>query len=146
METDTGPFTSISEAKELIDWIDGIFARRQGLRWAIADRADDALIGTCGFNIWNRRNRSAEIGYDLRSDRWGEGLATEAVGRMIQFGFEEMDLNRIQADTQLDNARSGRVLLKLGFREEGVLRQAGFWRNEYHDLRLYGLLRQDWQP
>ena len=146
LETDTGPFTSIDEAEELIDWIEGILASRQGLRWVAAGRNDDMLIGTCGFNIWNRHNNSAEIGYDLLSAHWGVGLGTEAVRRVVQFGFEEMDLNRIQADTQLDNTRSGRVLTKLGFREEGVMRQAGFWRDEYHDLRLYSLLRQEWQP
>ena len=144
LSTDTGPFTELSEAQEVMDWFGAIFTSRQGLRWAITLReGDGSLIGTCGFNIWNRRNNSAEIGYDLMPDHWGEGIAPEAVRAMIDWGFEHMALNRIQADVMLDNEASARVLLKLGFTEEGVQRQGGFWRGEYHDLRYFGLLRQD---
>lgn len=145
LSTDTGPFTEMWEAEEVMDWFGAIFRARQGLRWAITVRdGDGSLIGTCGFNVWNRRNRSAEIGYDLMPDYWGRGIATEAVQRIISWGFKEMGLNRIQADAMVHNEASARVLEKLGFAEEGLQRQGGYWRNEFHDLRYFGLLRRDW--
>jgi ribosomal-protein-alanine N-acetyltransferase len=144
--TDTGPFTTLEEAKEVMTWITEIFAAQTGMRWAITTKHDgDALIGTCGYNRWFRSNNSAEIGYDLDQLWWGAGLMTEALHAMLLFGFEHMGLNRIEADVTVGNDRSARVLEKLGFREEGLLRQRGYWRDQYHDLRFFGLLREDWQ-
>ncbi len=142
MSTDTGPFTEMREAQEVMDWFGALFTSHQGLRWAITMReGDGSMIGTCGFNIWNRRNNSAEIGYDLNPEYWGRGIALEAVEAMIAWGFENMELNRIQADVMAHNDRSARVLEKLGFSHEGVQRQGGYWRDEYHDLHYFGLLR-----
>lgn len=144
MLTDTGPFTEMWEAEEVMTWFGAIFSAHQGLRWAITLRGgDDRLIGTCGFNIWNRRSNSAEIGYDLMPAHWGQGIVPEALQAMISWGFENLGLNRIQADVMVHNEGSARVLKKLGFTEEGLLRQSGYWRDEYHDLRYFGLLRQD---
>ncbi len=144
LSTDTGPFREIWEAQEVMDWFGTIFTAKQGMRWAITlNDGEGSLIGTCGFNIWNRRNNSAEIGYDLMARYWSQGLATEAVRAMIDWGFANLSLNRIQADVMVHNAFSARLLEKLGFTEEGLLRQAGYWRGEYHDLRYFGLLRSD---
>jgi len=142
LSTDTGPFTEMWEAQEVVDWFGAIFTSHQGLRWAITLReGDGSMIGSCGFNIWNRRSNSAEIGYDLMPEHWGKGVATEAVRAIIDWGFQAMKLNRIQADVMVHNDGSARVLEKLGFVEEGLQRQGGFWRGGYHDLRYFGLLR-----
>ncbi|NIW38715.1 MAG: GNAT family N-acetyltransferase, partial [Gemmatimonadetes bacterium] len=87
--------------------------------------------------------RQAEIGYDLAHRHWGRGLMTEALRPMLRFGFEEMDLHRIEAGVTVGNEASARVLEKLGFREEGLLRRGGYWKGAYHDLRGFGLLRRD---
>ncbi len=143
--TDTGPFTTIDEAVEVMAWIRDIFARQRGMRWVIAPAsAEERLIGTCGFNMWRTWNNSAEIGYDLARAHWGQGLMTEALNVVIRFGFERMGLNRVEADVTVGNDGSVKVLEKLGFHEEGVLRQRGFWKGDYHDLRLFSLLRADW--
>lgn len=144
LATDTGPFTEMADAEEVMAWFAAIFRAHQGLRWAISQREGDGdLIGTCGFNVWNRRNNSAEIGYDLRPEYWGRGLATEAVQAIIDWGFDRLALNRIQADVMVGNEASARVLNKLGFVEEGTQRQGGYWRGQYHDLRYFSLLRSD---
>lgn len=144
LSTDTGPFTEMWQAEEVMNWFAAIRRARQGLRWAITLReGDGSLIGTCGFNSWSRRNNSAGIGYDLMPEFWGRGIATEAVRAMLEWGFEHLALNRIQADVIVGNVTSGRVLQKLGFVAEGVQRAGGFWRGEYHDLRRFSLLRSD---
>lgn len=145
--TDTGPFESPEEAEEVMEWICGIFAQHVGMRWALALKTDeDAMIGTAGYNQWHQWNNSAEIGYDLKSDLWGSGLMTEALRQMLGFGFDNMALNRIEADVTVGNEASARVLEKLGFREEGLLRQRGFWKGAYHDLVVFSLLRSDRAP
>lgn len=142
--TDTGPFRSRHEAIEVMEWIGGIFDRKEGMRWAIAQRDDvDLLVGTAGFNTWTRWNSSAEIGYDLAESCWGQGLMVEALRPILDFGFARMALNRIEADVTIGNFASVRVLEKLGFQREGLLRQRGFWKDSYHDLWLYSLLASD---
>lgn len=143
--TDTGPFTTMAEAVDVMAWITEIFNERRGMRWAITSRTSpDALIGTCGYNRWDRSSNSADIGYDLMRRFWGDGLMTEALQAIIEFGFQQMGLNRIEADVTVGNDRSARLLEKLGFCEEGLLRQRGHWKGRYHDLHVYGLLRDDW--
>lgn len=143
--TDTGPFSDVDDAQEVIDWISRIFEQRRGLRWALAlADNEEQMIGTCGYNHWDPSNNSGGIGYDLAKDHWGKGLMTEALQPVIRFGFERMGLNRIEADVTVGNDASARVLQKLGFTEEGLLRQRGFWKGRYHDLRMFGLLRGDW--
>ena len=107
------------------------------------------LIGTCGFNSWSPKMRNATIGDDLREAQWGRGLASEAVGYMLAAGFEGAlpcgALNRVQADTVPGNEASEGLLRKLGFVEEGVRRQAGYWKGAFHDLKCFGLLRDEFQ-
>ena len=88
---------------------------------------------------------SATIGYDLNKNYWGQGIITEALISVIKAAFTIDSLfgilNRIQADTIPGNIASEKVLLKLGFKEEGLRRQSGFWKNKYHDLKYFGLLK-----
>jgi ribosomal-protein-alanine N-acetyltransferase len=143
--TDTGPFESPAEAEEVMEWIDDIFAKHLGMRWALALKTDEGeMIGTAGYNRWQRWNHSAEIGYDLKRDLWGRGLMVEALGAVLGFGFREMALNRVEADVTVGNEASVRVLEKLGFHQEGLSRQRGFWKGDYHDLLMFGLLRHEW--
>jgi ribosomal-protein-alanine N-acetyltransferase len=142
--TDTGPFGSREEADEVIAWMEGIFSNKVGLRWAITRRgAENVLIGTAGYNHWTRWNDSAEIGYDLVSAMWGQGLMTEALEAILSFGFDRMGLNRIEADVTVGNVASERVLEGLGFTREGLLRQRGYWKGSYHDVWQFSLLRSD---
>ena len=146
LNTDTGPFATPEEADRLISWFGEIFEQKRGMRWAITGTSDpEVLIGTCGYNSWHRWNNSAEIGYDLAYRFWGRGFMTEALTSMIDFGFAEMELNRVEADVTVGNDRSAAVLQKLGFVEEGLLRQRGYWRGAYVNLRFFGLLRADWK-
>ena len=85
---------------------------------------------------------TGDIGYDLARDQWGQGSATEALTAAIRFGFAEMLLNRIEAQTIADNASSTRLLGRLGFAREGTRRRYS-WEEDgtFHDGAIYGLLR-----
>lgn len=143
---DVDTLESLEDADGIIDWITDRFATRRGIRWAIILKTsgDHNLIGTCGYNHWSERGHYASIGYDLMSPYWGQGITPEAVGAMLDFGFNTLGLNRVEADVTIGNTASSRVLTKLGFTFEGVLRQRGYWKGEYHDLQFYSLLREEY--
>ena len=91
--------------------------------------------------------RNATIGYDLHPEYWNKGIATEALCEIIRAAFSGLlpcgPLHRIQADTIPGNVASEKVLLKLGFKEEGCRRECAYLRGAYHDMKYYGLLRPD---
>lgn len=144
---DVDTLESLADADGIIEWITDRFEAKRGIRWAITLKASDDhnLIGTCGFNHWSERGHYASIGYDLMSAYWGQGIMPEAVGAMLDFGFNMLGLNRIEADVTIGNSASSRVLTKLGFSYEGVLRQRGYWKDTYHDLQFYSLLREEYK-
>lgn len=141
------PMTGPDQAAGYIEQIRAWFASRGGLQWGIAlDDDDDRIIGTvtlCAFALEHRR---CEIGYALGADCWGQGLAGEAVARALAFAFDELDLARIEADVDPRNDASIRLLERLGFRREGLLRARWRVAGEVQDALMYGLLREQRTP
>ncbi len=140
------PYATPDEARrDVLDWAQMAFEQRRGLRWGLTRIGSDDLIGTAGFNWWDRDNRCAEIGYDLNRHYWGQGLMTEAVHAMLRWGFSHMALNRIEADTTEGNIGSIRVLEKCGFTHEGTMHERHFAQGRFWDNLRYGLLRRDYE-
>lgn len=141
-------FTDVSQASKLIEFFNSRFEEKSGIRWAIRLKDTGKLVGTCGFNSWNPKMKNAVIGYDLMPKYWGNGITIEAVRRAIKAAFSgELScgkLNRIQADTVPGNFASEALLLKVGFKEEGIRRQSGYWKNQFHDLKCFGLLQSEY--
>jgi ribosomal-protein-alanine N-acetyltransferase len=144
---DLEAFTDLSQAIKIIRFFQARFNENLGIRWAIRLKETNKLIGTCGFNAWNPAMKNAVIGYDLLPDFWGKGYTTEAVHRIIKVAFSgELacgELNRIQGDTVPGNSASESVLCKVGFKEEGLRRQSGYWKNKFHDLKCFGLIQSE---
>lgn len=145
---DLEAFTSIDQASNIIKLFKNRFVESLGIRWAIRLKENGEFIGTCGFNSWNRKMRSSVVGYDISRKYWGNGYATEGLKAVIKFGFSGRlpcgDLNRIQGDTVPGNSASEAVLVKLGFKEEGILRESGYWKGRFHDLKCFGLIKVEY--
>jgi ribosomal-protein-alanine N-acetyltransferase len=140
------PLEIEEEAEALIEiWLE-VQSRRQGARWAIVLKEDGGVAGTCGFNSLNLAEKRGELSYDLAPSHWGRGLVPEAAGAVLRYGYDELRLNRVQACVVPEGAQSMRVLEKLGFQREGVLRAAGFWKGRFWDKVCYSLLRDEWRP
>jgi ribosomal-protein-alanine N-acetyltransferase len=124
------------------------FAKRmadsRGYAWGIEHRADAKVIGTCGFQPGIVPGVRGEIGYALARPYWGQGLMTEAVRAALRFGFRTLGLNRIEARAKVENAASWRVMEKVGMTLEGTLREVAFNKGHYLTLRLYSILRREW--
>ncbi|ATG77145.1 GNAT family protein [Pseudoalteromonas sp. B131b] len=147
---DLNVFREHNQAANLINLFNERYHEQQGIRWAIRLKPTGQLIGTCGFNSWNSKMRNAVIGYELHPQFWRCGYTVEAVRAIVDAGFSGIlacgKLNRIQADTIPENIASESLLLRLGFKEEGLRRECGFWKNKFHDLKCFGLLRSEFSP
>ncbi|MEM1042802.1 MAG: GNAT family N-acetyltransferase [Bacteroidota bacterium] len=139
------PLEDLGAAQRYLAEIDTGFAERVLFQWAITEPDPDQLIGTVTLTAWDRTNRHAEVGFVLAPAQWGTGYASEAVRAVLGFGFGRMDLHRIEAELDPRNGGSERLLRRLGFRREGLLRQRWYLYNEWCDSLLYGLLRADWE-
>jgi ribosomal-protein-alanine N-acetyltransferase len=114
-------------------------------RLGIVLKETNELIGTLGFHRFSKRDSCAEAGADLMRSHWGKGLMTEALKSLLEFGFNDMNLNRIEATANLKNARSIRLMERIGFQKEGVLRKKYFYKGQYHDDVVYSLLKEEWK-
>jgi [ribosomal protein S5]-alanine N-acetyltransferase len=117
-----------------------------GARLAMDRVSDGVFIGWCGLTRWNPEYRSASMGYCLDDAAWGHGYATEGARAVLQWAFDTLDLNRVQAEADTRNVASARVLEKLGFLREGTLREDCVVNGDVSDSGVYGLLRREWQP
>jgi RimJ/RimL family protein N-acetyltransferase len=105
------------------------------------ESADNEYVGGVGLMHIDQRNRSAELGISIaRPDDWGKGYGSEASVLMLRHGFEELNLHRIHLRVYDYNERGQKAYAKIGFVEEGRLRQAHFRHGAWHDVVLMGIL------
>jgi len=114
-----------------------------GIRWGICTHDSATLLGTCGFQKWNREWNSCIMRYDLKVEARGQGYMQEALRSAIVWAFANMNLNRIEAQIHPSNRPSILLVERLGFVREGIMRKAGYWDEQYHDLCVYGLLKNE---
>ena len=115
---DTEPLKNMEQADEIIRFYtvpEPVFWHR----WIIIRKEDGEKIGTCGFHRLNKEKSTVEIGYDISSDFWGKGYATEAVGRLIEFLKEVLKVRKINACIYIQNDRSINVVKHFGFKPTG---------------------------
>lgn len=135
--------TSLLQARMEVDYALDLFRYRRSIYWAISDLSSDRLIGSCGFNYWNRDHGRAEISYDLAREYWGKGVMSSAVHAVLEFAFEHMQLHRVEATVTPTNIGSLKVLEKLGFQQEGLLREQKLLHGTFEDAIMLSLLRKE---
>ena len=137
-------WNSLDQASQKIAQYDKALRENESIGLAIATVDTNTVIGTCSLFHLDEQCRRAEIGYGLASASWGKGYMHEALITLIKFGFEVLDLNRIEADIDPRNLASIRSVERLGFVKEGHLRERWIVEGEISDSNIYGLLRRDW--
>lgn len=135
-----GPLDGLEAAREYREGIEAGTRDRTFFQWAVTVPPGDRLVGTVTLGSWDRANRRAEIGFIVRPDRQGEGVASAAVRAALAFGAEAMRLHRVEADVDPDNAGSRALLERLGFVYEGRLRERWFTFGTWKDSLIYGWL------
>ncbi len=140
----TPPLPDKDAATKLISEIHDLFQRRMILKWGIALRPDDQLIGSITLFNLDFNHRRAEIGYALAREHWGQGYMNEALMALLKYAFEDLNLHRIEADVDPRNTASIKTVERLGFQREGYLRERWQVNGEIQDAFFYGLLRHEW--
>lgn len=141
----TPPLANRAAASKLVSEIQDGFKRRELLKWGIALRTDDSLIGSVTLFHPDFTHRRAEIGYALGRAHWGNGYMQETLQAVLNYAFTVLNLHRIEADVDPRNAASVRTLERLGFQREGYLRERWHVNGEIQDAFFYGLLKPDWE-
>ena len=141
----TPPLPNIEAASKLISEIEEGNERHNMLKWGIALRSNDALIGSVTLFNLEFTHRRAEIGYAQGRAYWGQGYMQETLKAVINYAFDSLNIHRLEADVDPRNAASVRTLERLGFQREGYLRERWQVNGEIQDAFFYGLLRPDWK-
>ncbi len=137
--------TSIHQTRAYIRFLIRQYRSAAPGTFVIALRQSGKVVGTIGFMWVQPENRSAEVGYSLSRAYWNQGIMTEALRAVLEFGFTKLNLNRIEAQHESDNPASGHVMQKADMRREGTLRQRLYNKGRYADVELYAMLRADYQ-
>ncbi|GIQ69656.1 N-acetyltransferase [Xylanibacillus composti] len=139
------PLDNIGQAEGIIHFMNQLYDQKSAFRWGIIRKADGKLIGTCGYNGWEiQRGSRGEIAYDLGKAYWRQGYMSEVLQSAISFGFDTMSLHRIEAFTNMDAVPSMKLLERMGFKEEGILRGYAMFHGQFCDQRCYSLLKLEW--
>ena len=137
------PTPTRQQTDEKLALIDTGIREHTSIVWVLSPRGARELWGTAGFWRWNKEHHNAELGYALLPAHWGGGLMAEALRAILAFGFARLALHRAEANVDPDNAASRRVLEKLGFVQEGLLRENWCAGERFTDTVTFGLLERD---
>lgn len=136
-------FENIVQVQRLINGMQQSFEAKQKIIWGIAPKDAKKIIGYCGYHAFDESNETGEVSFCLAKEYWGQGIMTDALRAIIPFGFEKIDLNRIEAKSMPENTGSFKVLEKAGFQKEGLIRQGLLKNGIFYDLCLYSILKSD---
>ena len=139
------PETLEEAAQELLEFCIKPFEENKGIRWGILVRGETELAGTIGYHQWVKAGGyHARVGYDLTPAHRRYGIMTEALESVLQYGFEMMRLNKVEACTVTRNIASIRLLQKLGFHQDGVLRENTYFHGRFIDEAIFSILADEW--
>lgn len=141
------PYATWKSMDDAIAWhgrMVGLQAGGTALQFVVVDKAGGNAIGTCLLFRFDAASARAELGYVLARAQWGRGLMHEALSALIDCAFGNIGLRRLEAEVDPRNGPSCRLLERLGFTREGLLRQRWVAKGEAHDVEVHGLLRQEW--
>lgn len=136
------PFSSVEEVSELLILLSEMANNYQACLYTIINE-DKEIIGSCGFDYIDLENEKAEISYELGKNFQRNGFAFEAMSALIQFGFRELKLNRMEAKVIANNKKSIQLLGKLAFNYEGTLRKSIKIGNHFTDVAFYSILKKE---
>ncbi len=139
------PHPSIGYTKSYLAMIGRFYRKGQFFDWAIVEKASGRMIGTCGFTNLAEKHRLGEVGYVLNPAYHGRGYATEAVGAIIAFGFETLELHRIEGRYMIENIPSRRVMERCGLLFEGIRRESMLVKGRYRDIGVCALLKEEYE-
>ena len=138
------PHKTIEYTKKFIDIVLAKYKIGDYHDWAIVLKENKKMIGTCGFTRIDEINSIAEIGYVLNPQYWGCGLATEAAKKILDFAFNILNVNRVEAKFLFGNEASLNVMKKLGMKFEGYQREAQYVKGRFRTIGIASILKREY--
>jgi len=134
---------SLEDANTFINLSQEEFLQNKSIIFAIREKESNLLVGGIGIQIKSNHKRGV-LGYWIAKDYWGRGFATESLERVLEFAFNDLNLNKLEAVHVSENLASGKVMGKVGMVKEGELKQHFFKNNKFWDVASFGICKDDY--
>lgn len=134
-------FSTLEATEEQMTWYADMLENDTGRCWAVCSSDNSIFYGVCTINFWKKEHRKAETGYWIFPEHWQNGIASEAMKAVVNFGFNNMGLHRLSAEVEPENTGSVALLQKLGFKKEATLQECEIKNDRFLNLDIYALLR-----
>jgi ribosomal-protein-alanine N-acetyltransferase len=135
-------YQTMEAAKAQLTFFSDLEKNGTGIWWAVCSLDNTVFYGACGLNNLSKQHKKAEIGFWLLPDFWGQGIMKEAITLVCQYGFETLDLHRIEAFVETENNNSKRILAKQHFTLEGTMQDCEIKNGQFISLHIYAKLKQ----
>lgn len=139
------PHADIGYTKRFLAYIERRYRIGMHYEWAVVLKETGRMIGTCGFAAIDPNHNCGELGYVLAPAQHGKGLMTEAALRVLRFGFEELELHRIEARYMEGNDASRRLMERIGMRFEGIKRDSMLVKGAYRNIGTCAILAHEFK-
>ncbi|MEW4282458.1 GNAT family N-acetyltransferase [Priestia koreensis] len=139
-----GPHKAISETIDRLTEITNHYVSENFCYWGIEIKESGELIGTIDLYNIDESTENCEVGYNIGFNWWNQGYGSEALHAIVEFAFRFMNIHKISATHNIDNPASGRIMLKVGMKREGIIRHMIRKNNQYKDCGIYGILQQEY--
>ena len=133
-------YKTFEETSTQMKWYEDLLTDGTGIWWVISNKNTGEFLGECGFNNIDSDHKKTEIGYWLLPQYWKMGIMKKVLPHIIRYAFDALEIHRIEASVETGNIASKNLLLHMGFKHEGTLKECE-WKNEqFTDLEYYGLV------
>jgi ribosomal-protein-alanine N-acetyltransferase len=133
-------YESFEATKKQMEWYKKIFVERTGVPWKIIDKKTGERIGVVAYYFYKPEHKKAEVGFWILPQCWNKGITTEVLRPVIDYCQEKKDIHRLEAFVEEGNVASSRVLEKVGFVYEGMMRECEIKNGKYISVLIYALL------
>lgn len=136
-------YKTIDDTKAQMKFFADLEKEGTGIWWAICSLDNKMFYGAGGLNSLSKKHRKAEIGFWLLKNFWGQGIITEAMPLICQYGFDKLKLHRIEGFVETENVNSKKVMNRLGFTHEGTMRDCEIKNGRFISLDIYAKITTD---
>lgn len=130
-------YNSLEATKLQLKFFSDLLKNGTGIWWAICSLDSKVFFGAAGLNSLNKEHKKAEIGFWLMPEFWGKGIINEAIPFILEYGFDKLNLHRIEAIIETENVNSKKIMAKLGFEHEGTMKECELKNGKFISLDIY---------
>jgi ribosomal-protein-alanine N-acetyltransferase len=140
--SDRLPMKNMQEAMDMVKLISDTFDKNNGIAWSMKSKETKRTVGHISFWRINKEHHRAEIGYAMFPEYWGKGFMTEAINKVIDYGFSEIKFHSIEANVNPNNLPSIKLLERAGFIREAYFKENYYFNGKFVDSAIYSLVNK----